>query len=50
MYVGTGLRIGDLICDLFCVCEDCAGDRVLFLKSMLGWAGDWTYVLEIVSV
>ena len=45
MYVGTGLGIGDLICDLFCVCEDCVGDRTFILKLMLcmcvlGWRPD----------
>ena len=34
MYVGAGLGIGDLICDLFGVFEDCVGDRTFILNLM----------------
>ena len=45
MYVETGLGIVDLICELFCVCEDCAGDSKCMLEFMmcmcvLGWRLD----------
>ena len=35
MFVGTGLGIEDLVCDLFCECEDCAGDSKCVLKFMM---------------
>jgi hypothetical protein len=35
LYVGTGLGIVDLVCELFCVCEDCAGDSKCMLKFMM---------------
>jgi len=52
LFVGTGGGIVDLVCELFCVCEDCAGDSKCGLKFMMCvcWAGDWTSMLENVFV
>ena len=54
MYVGTGLGIGDFICDLFCVYARTAWGLEFIFKLMLCicacWAGDRIYVLKIVFV
>ena len=32
-FVETGLGIIELICELFCVCGDCAGDSVIYFGT-----------------
>ena len=47
-FVETGLGILELICELFCVCGDCAGDSVIYFGTHVSFFGIGLGIIELI--